>query len=241
MKNSFLLVFLLSSFITQAQLIDSLNTAKKCAYMKPDEIKMIYEINRVRSDPKSYLIYIEPMLQQAKNILKTFGKGNKNYSVTYSSIVRNGKETKKTDTIWHYTNEEEVKALTSLVNDLKKIKRLSVLQPDTGIYKAASSFAADEDAHQWNLIHIGSDGSMPWERITKFSPTMAFGNENLAGKYPQPTAQEIVIQLLIDSGIPGYGHRYNLLDPQWTHVACISGGLKEGMYHWIQNFGRKKS
>src|ERR1051325_2303294 len=118
MKNSFFLVFFLSSFITQAQLIYSLNTAKKCAYMKPEEIEMIYEINRVRSDPKSYLIYIEPMRKQAQNILKTFGKGNKNYSVTYSSTVRNGKEITKTDTVWHYTNEEEVKALTSLVNDL---------------------------------------------------------------------------------------------------------------------------
>ena len=241
MKFIVIAISLLSNLISQAQLIDSLNTAKKCGYMKPEEIEMIYEINRVRSDPKSYLVYIEPMLKHAKNTLKIFGKGYKNYSLTFSTIVRDGVEIKKTDTVWHYTNEEEVKALTTLVNDLKKIKKLSVLQPDTGIYKAASSFANDEDAHQWSLVHIGSDGSYPWDRITKFSPAMAFGNENLAGKYPQPTAQEIVLLLLIDSGIPGYGHRHNLLDPQWTHVACVSGGLKEGMYRWIQNFGRKKS
>ena len=126
------------------------------------------------------------------------------------------------------------------MNDLKKLKTLSVLQPDSGIYKAANKHAADQDNHQWKLLHTGSDGSSPWDRITKFSPAMIFGNENIAGRYPEPSARDIVIQLLIDSGIPGYGHRYNLLDPQWTHVACVSAGLKEGMYQWIQDFGKKK-
>lgn len=69
---------------------------------------------------------------------------------------------------------------------------------------------------------------------------MSFGNENIAGKYPEPSPRDVVIQLLIDSGIPGYGHRYNLLDPQWEYGACVSGGMHEGMYWWIQNFGVKK-
>jgi uncharacterized protein YkwD len=44
-----------------------------------------------------------------------------------------------------------------------------------------------------------------------------FGNENIAGNSMEiVTARDIVIQLLVDSGIPGYGHRYNLLDPAWT-------------------------
>ncbi|HYM93400.1 MAG TPA: CAP domain-containing protein [Chitinophagaceae bacterium] len=207
--------------------------------MKPEEKEMIYEINRVRSNPGSCLVYIEPLLLTAKNNLKNFGKGSKNYSVSYITTSENGKETKKTDTTWNYANEEEVKALSTLINDLKKIKKLSVLQPDSGIYNAAKKHAKDQDQHQWLLLHTGSDGSQPWDRITKFSPAMKFGNENIAGCYPEPTAREIVLQLLIDSGIPGYGHRYNLLDPQWTHVACVTSGLKEGMYRWIQDFGRK--
>ena len=69
---------------------------------------------------------------------------------------------------------------------------------------------------------------------------MIFGNENIAGNSKVSTnARDIVIQLLIDSGIPGYGHRYNLLDAGWTHVAC-KGELYKGMHWWIQNFGQKK-
>lgn len=68
---------------------------------------------------------------------------------------------------------------------------------------------------------------------------MMSAGENIAGSYPKPTARDIVIQLLVDEGIPGYGHRSNLLDPQWTHVACLTDGLHEGMYRWIQDFGEK--
>jgi uncharacterized protein YkwD len=240
MKKIFFSLLFISASAARAQIIDSLNTAKNCTYMKPEEKEMIYEINRVRSNAKSYLVYIEPMLAKAKNILKNSGKGTKHYSVTYTTSTVNGKESKKIDTVWHYSNEEEVKALSTLVTDLKKLKKLPVLQPDSGIYNAAKKHAADQDAHEWKLLHTGSDGSSPWDRITKFSPSMSFGNENIAGKYPEPSPREIIIQLLIDSGIPGYGHRYNLLDPQWNYGACVSGGKQEGMYWWIQNFGMKK-
>jgi uncharacterized protein YkwD len=201
---------------------------------------MIYEINRVRSDPKSYLQYLQPMLNKANQTLKDFGKGSENYSLTFFTSIKNGKEIKTTDTTWHYTNEEEVKALTTLISDLKKLNPLPVLKPDSGIYNAATKHAKDQDGHEWKLMHTGSDGSAPWDRILSFSPTMSFGNENIAGNSaPIVTARDIVIQLLIDSGIPGYGHRYNLLNPAWTHAACKES-VYQGMHWWIQNFGSKK-
>lgn len=222
-----------------AQRIDSLNTAANCKYMTEAEKEMIYEINRVRSNPKSYLEYLNPLLANAKEELKLNGKGNRNYSLTFTTTIKNGKEVKKIDTTWHYTREEEVKALQTLVNDLTKLKPLSVLKPDSGIYKAVQKHIADQDKHEWKLMHTGSDGSAPWDRILKFSPGMSFGNENIAGNTAPATPRDFVIQLLIDSGIPGYGHRYNLLDPQWTHVACSTADY-DGMHWWIQNFGRIK-
>lgn len=237
-----LFCFLLITVIAKAQvkIIDSLNTAKNCMYMTPEEREMIYEINRVRSNPKSYLQYIQPMLAEAKKTLSKSGKGYKHYSLTYTTTTRNGIEQKKVDTNWHYVNEEEVKALASLVQMLNTLKKLSVLHPDSGIYNAAKKHAADQDAHEWKLMHTGSDGSDLWDRITQFSPSMSFGNENIAGHSGSPTPRDIVIQLLVDSGIPGYGHRDNLLNPQWTHVACVKSVYNNWMDYWIQNFGRKK-
>jgi len=241
MRPFYLATLLLFSTLAKSQVIDSLNTAKKCLYMTEIEREMLYEINRVRSNPKSYIQYLQPMLNEATTTLNKYGKGEKNYSLTFSSTTKNGKTLKTTDTTWHFTTQEKVKALTTLINDLKKLKPLSILKPDSGIYNAATKHAKDQDEHDWKLMHTGSDGSDPWDRITFFSPTMSFGNENIAGNSAYiVTARDIVIQLLVDSGIPGYGHRYNLLDPAWTYGAC-KHDLFKGMHWWIQNFGVKKN
>ena len=111
------------------------------------------------------------------------------------------------------------------------------MKPDSGIYVAARRHAEDNNNHNWKLLHTGSDGSYPWDRVRRFSPGMRFGNENIAGRSGVAAPRDIVIQLLIDAGIPGYGHRYNLLDPQWTHVACAVEDYKGVMQYWIQEFG----
>jgi len=208
--------------------------------MTAEERNMIYEINLVRSNPKAYVKILQPLLDKANEVLKNYGKGSENYSLTISTDTKDGKEIKTIDTTWHYVNEEEVKALTTLIDDLNKLTPLSVLKPDNGIYKAATKHVNDQKLHSWSLMHTGSDGSQPWDRILKFSPSMSFGNENIAGNSAQiVSARDIVIQLLIDSGIPGYGHRYNLLNPVWTHAAC-KHDLYKGMHWWVQNFGIKK-
>lgn len=230
------IIFLLQA---KAQLIDSLNTAKNCSYMKKEEKEMIYEINQLRSNPGSYLIYIVPLLKEQETLVKNFGKGSRDYSLSFRTETDNDKQKTYIDTNWYYSNEEKLNALKTLVDDLKKLKPLRILQPDRGIYAAAQKHAKDEEDHQWTLLHTGSDGSEPWDRIKKFSPRMMSTGENIAGSYPKPTARDILIQLLIDEGIPGYGHRRNLLDPQWTHMACLTDGLQEGMYRWIQDFGEK--
>ncbi len=249
MNKIILLFAIVHSFYANAQTKNAtatrekaMNTAVNCVYMSPEEREMIYEINRVRHDPTSYLQYLLPMLKEAVHELKVNGKGARNYSVTYSTTSQNGKNLGSIDTTWHYTNEEEVKALSTLIDDLKKLKRLSILLPDSGIYLAAKKYAADQQAHDWKLMHTGSDGSSPRDRIILFSPSMGSGNENIGGRYGYAscTARDMVLQLLIDAGIPGYGHRYNILDHLWTHVACSIEKFK-GAFWWLQEFGLKKN
>jgi len=215
------------------------NTAKNISWMKPSEREMIREINLVRSDPAGYIQFLEYEYELAKLNYKHKGQGERDFSLTTRYEYINGAERKtRVDTVWHNRYEEELKAVESLIRDLEAMEPASVLKPDKGIYEAAKKHAMDQDRHGWELAHRGSDGSWPADRIRKYSPGMSDGGENLAGQYPEPTPREIVISLLIDAGIPGYGHRYNLLDPDWTHVACFDAGLKNSMYRWIQNFGK---
>jgi uncharacterized protein YkwD len=222
-----------------AQDNDSLSLAGKFPYMSVDEREMIREINLLRSDPPAYTKYIKPYLESAEKIFKENGRGPRNYSLRFHS-KSNGIDREKIDTTWHYTYEEEVKAIRGLMTDLKKLKNLSILVPDSGIYIAAKLFAEDQDRHEWKLAHRGSDGSWPWERITLHSPSMQFGNENIAGNAPHATPRQVLIQLLIDSGIPSYGHRYNILDPRWTHIACKVQRIEDSMSWWLQEFGETK-
>jgi uncharacterized protein YkwD len=205
--------------------------------MKPIEREMIYEINVARNHPEVYIGYLKEYLADAKIMLQNSGNERKSYALSIECQTIHGKTKVKTDTTWFNQNEEEVSAIESLINDLKNLEPLSVLMPDAGIYNAAKLYGLDQDRNNWELNHRGSDGSWPFDRIKRSSRKMIDGNENIAGKYPEPTARDIVIQLLIDSGIPGYGHRYNILNSKWTHVACFSGGLKNGIYRWLQEFG----
>lgn len=232
-------------FITQlpahSQITRTLNTAARTGYLTEDEKQMIYEINLVRSMPQEYINILKPYLKRAEAELEIYGPGEVRYSVETTYVQKNGKlSVHHVDTVAYHRYEEEVKAIRSLMNDLQNMHPLSVLKPDYGLYKAAEKHGKDQDRHNWTLGHYGSDHSSPMERIARFAPEMMTGNENIAGRFPKASPREIIILLLIDSGIKGYGHRYNLLNPEWTHVACYAGGLHNGMYRWLQEFGKEK-
>lgn len=240
-KGAAILLFLLvaQKFYAQEPVWEdkTLNTAGSAAYMQPEEREMIYEVNRLRSDPPRYAkTFIVFRLDNALKVLKEQGKGVSNYSLT--THYRDNKPY-RVDTTWHYTNEEDVKALQTLYDTLLKMKPLSILQPDEGIYKACIKHAKDQ-APTNRLNHQGRDGSWPYERVIKFSPKMEDGNENLAYN-SHATVRIIVLQLLIDEGIPGYGHRYNMLNPAWTHLACYATRppIMKSKW-WIQEYGKIK-
>ncbi|MES2431003.1 MAG: CAP domain-containing protein [Bacteroidota bacterium] len=236
-----ILIFVFFSSYVNAQddtwVDEKLNTAKNAAYMQLQEREMVYEINRVRSDPKRYATtFIKVSLDKAKNELKEYGKGDSNYSLTTTYI--NNKPA-KVDTTWHFIYEEEVKACQTLYDTLMKMKPLSILIPDQGIYNSAIKHAKDQ-APKNSIDHQGIDGSWPHERIMKFSPKMKDGSENLAYN-SNASPRTIVLQLLVDEGIPGYGHRYNMLRDTWTHVACYytRPPIMKSKW-WMQEFGAIK-
>lgn len=207
-------------------------------YLTTAEKEMIDEVNRVRTNPPLYAkLVVQDALESARKRLNEFGKGPRNYSLYYHYTDNKVSEV---DTIWHYKYEEDVHALQTLYDTLNRLKPLSLLRPDRGIYKACVKHAKDQ-AKKQRLDHQGTDGSWPWDRITKAAPNMRDGNENIAYNSDDVNARVIVMQLLVDAGISDYGHRYNLLDPKWTHVICYA--TKPPLWKqrwWLQNFGVEK-
>lgn len=56
--------------------------------------------------------------------------------------------------------------------------------------------------------HTGTDGSSPSDRVSKYVKVEGMSGESVA--YGDETAEQVMISLMIDDGVPGRGHRLNV-------------------------------
>ena len=168
------------------------------SFLSDLEKSMIAEINLMRSNPKGYISHLEKYVAKEKEMM--IG-GDPDFDV----------------------------AVNELKNQLRSMSVLSTLRPHRKLYEVAKAHGIDnKNNHQ--IEHRGSDGRSSFQRVKDsglknnivwkgdqgdFSP-----NENLATGTANITVRETVMMLLIDSGIPGRGHRRALIEPAWEYVAC---------------------
>ena len=79
----------------------------------------------------------------------------------------------------------------------------------------ASKVHCDDMGPQGKFSHTGSDGSSPSERIYRYTDQRGRTGENLAAG--NSAAEEIVMQLYIDDGVPSRGHRTNMMSTGFTY------------------------
>lgn len=122
-----------------------------------------------------------------------------------------------------------------LIAELKRTPALPILQTLPCLYTAAKKHG-DDQRKKGDTSHHGSDGSWPWDRVTRECPELKDGNENLVGG--PSDIRRAVILLLVDDGIDTRGHRKTLLQADWKYVACHKMGTIGSMPNcWIQQFG----
>jgi hypothetical protein len=54
-----------------------------------------------------------------------------------------------------------------------------------------------------------------------------------------PKALDVVLDLLIDEGVPSFGHRKNLMNPMYTHIGIVSETPAGGRMIVVMDFGCK--
>lgn len=129
----------------------------------------------------------------------------------------------------------ELEAGMELIEELKTTPERSQLKENAGLYQAAIQHGKDLQK-QNRITHQGSDGSQPFDRIKEQAPTMLDGAENLVSG--ATNYLDGLMVLLVDSNVPGKGHRKNLLNPKWESAACYEAGAVDGLSgSWIQLFG----
>lgn len=176
---------------------EELNTAKNVAYLTTLEQQVIFELNKVRSDPKRFA-------EEYMEDLQTCFSGK---LFTYP-----GQETVIT--------KEGVAPLLECLRVLEKAAPVQILRPVQGLSKASGILVNDQQKHG-GIGHIARDGSTPQKRIEKFGRWDICSAEDIT--YGSFEARQIVISLLIDDGVPDRGHRDNVLNPCFHFVGLSSG------------------
>ena len=69
--------------------------------------------------------------------------------------------------------------------------------------------------------HDMSDGTDPWKRQARYGQSGGGGGESVS--YGQDTPLKVAIQLVVDKGVVGKGHRKNFYSPESGAVGIATG------------------
>ena len=106
--------------------------------------------------------------------------------------------------------EEGLAAYDEAIAFLEAASPVGPLRFNEGLARAARLHAQDLGP-RGGLEHVGSNGSRLSDRLNRLGTWHGFIAENIGTLEEDP--RQVVIQLLVDDGVPSRGHRHNLFNP----------------------------
>jgi uncharacterized protein YkwD len=163
-------------------------------------VSIIAELNRLRRDPRGYARYLESMLPNFEGTL----------------LHRPGRPGLRT--------EEGAGAVEEAIRALRQTRAMGLLRSSSGLSHAARDHVRDQGPIG-ALGHRGSNSSTPAGRMNRYGRWDVAAGESIAvGGNP---ARDVVLQLLIDDGVPDRGHRKTLLDRDYAVAGAACGPHRE--------------
>ena len=128
---------------------------------------------------------------------------------------------------------EGVAAVDEAIAFLERQAPLPALAPNPILRLAAADHV--EDQGPFGAVgHVGSDGSAFTDRIVRHGGPAA-GGENIS--YGGETGEAVVIQLIVDDGVPDRGHRTNIFRPGYVSAGAACGRHRAYRYMCVIDFG----
>jgi len=125
--------------------------------------------------------------------------------------------------------------VVDLVNQERAKVGCASLAMNTALNNAALAHSQDMALHDF-FSHTGSDGSSPWERMTRAGYQFSGAGENIAAGYTSP-------EDVMDGWMNSQGHRANILNCAFRDIGvgyvylANDTGQVNYRHYWTQDFG----
>ena len=195
MKICPFLIHLLVLSLLVTGLVQPVN-AEQIDYLSPLENAVIQEINMARANPRSYASFLEEWKWYYDGrLLKLPGE----------RII---------------LTKEGATAVNEAMSTIRSMNPVARLSPSRGMSLGARDHVRDQGS-SGSIGHRGRDGSTVWERVNRYGTWEKSVAENIS--YGSNKARNIVMELIIDDGVPGRGHRKNIFNPDFRVIGVACG------------------
>ena len=182
---------------------------KSTGDMDQNEKAVLEELILARTRPSEYARYVE----EHKNNFRGF----------FVTVV-DGRRIKTV---------EGVTAVDEAITFLKKVDPVPALSASRPLTLSARDHVKDLGPRGMTG-HMGADNSQPADRINRYgTPTTATGEGITFGPV---SARSIVIQLIVDDGVPGRDHRKDVFEPAYRIAGIAIGPHKFYEFMCVINF-----
>lgn len=182
------------------QSTNTTNTVKT-AVLDDFAAKVLAELNLARTKPQEFLKYVKE----------------------HRASFKNGTQFKGPNGLFISTKEGTA-VVDETIAFLSKVKPVPALSASKGLSLAAKDHV-DDLGPKGKIGHTGTDGSSVEDRINRHGKWEKTIGENIA--MGPRDAHFIVMQLIIDDGVPDRGHRTNIYNGDFLTVGIDTGIHKQ--------------
>jgi len=197
MPNHFLSFLVLEILLLPVFTWSAQKSEPRCDYLPSSmERAVLDELNLARQDPAAYAFHLEDL------------------ETSYEGVNR------RLATHHYLTTKEGLPAVQEAVEALKRTASRAPLTWDPCLSLSAADHVRDTGP-SGITGHESSKGESFLKRVTRYLPRYKMIGENI--DYGTTEARGVVVELIIDDGVPDRGHRHNIFEPRFNHVGIACG------------------